>query len=122
MQIHRTILTIAGALTLALSACDRGPSIGVGVVNKTGLMMTNCIVRFDEANLNTGVVLTNARREFSYFDKPISETATVDVIFPDGAKRNMKAHVGNVYDRARSGTLVFEVGAESVRVLFERAK
>ena len=122
MQVQRFILVLAGAATLTLSGCDRGPSIAVGVVNKTGLMMTNCIVRFDEANLNTGVVLTNARREFSYFDKPISETATVDVIFPDGAKRNMKAHVGNVYDRGRSGTLVFEIGTESVRVSFERAK
>lgn len=107
---------------LTLAGCDRSASIGVGVVNKTGMMITNCVLSFAECNLNTGVVLNNARREFSYFDKPISESALVDLTFPDGAKRKMRAHVGATFDPSRPGTLVFEIGPEAVRVTFERAK
>ncbi|MBX3381228.1 MAG: hypothetical protein KF805_14125 [Phycisphaeraceae bacterium] len=122
MKTSRAILLAAALASAFLAGCDRGAQIGVGVVNKTGMMMTNCIVRFAEGNLNTGVVLSNARREFSYFDTPISDSATIDVIFPDGAKRNMKAYIGSAYNRDRPGTLVFEIGPEAVRVMFERAK
>jgi len=122
MKPARFILIATGLAATLLAGCDRGASIGVGVVNKTGMMITNCVVSFAECNLNTGVVLNNARREFSYFDKPISESALVDVTFPDGAKRKMRAHVGGAFDPARSGTLVFEIGPEAVRVTFERAK
>lgn len=122
MKIHLAIFLASALASAILAGCDRGAQVGVGVVNKTGMMMTNCIVRFAEGNLNTGVVLTNARRNFSYFDTPISESANIDVVFPDGAKRNMKAYIGSTYNRDRPGTLVFEVGPEAVRVLFERAK
>ncbi|MGH7242478.1 MAG: hypothetical protein ACREJD_03570 [Phycisphaerales bacterium] len=122
MKIQRAILVATGLAGMLLSGCDRGGNIGVGVVNKTGMMITNCVLQFTDASLNTGVVLTNGRREFSYFDKPISEVANVDVTFPDGATRNMKAHVGRSFDPSKSGTLVFEIGPESVRVMFERAK
>jgi len=122
MKPVRLILLAASLTTSMLGGCDRGANIGVGVVNKTGMMITNCVVSFAECNLNTGVVLNNARREFSYFDKPISESALVDVTFPDGEKRKMRAHVGGTFDAARSGTLVFEIGPEAVRVTFERAK
>lgn len=122
MNTARPILIAAGCTTMLLTGCDRGGNVGVGVVNKTGMMITNCIVQFDECSLNTGVVLTNARREFSYFDKPISESATLDVTFPDGAKRNMRAHVAGTFDPKKSGTLVFEIGPEAVRVMFEKPK
>jgi len=122
MKTARLISFVTGLAAMLLAGCDRGGNIGVGVVNKTGMMITNCIVQFDDCNLNTGVVLTNGRREFSYFDKPISESATLDVTFPDGAKRNMRAHVAGGFDPKKSGTLVFEIGPEAVRVIFEKPK
>ena len=122
MKTARVILLATGLATTLLTGCDRGGNIGVGVINKTGMMITNCVVQFDECRLNTGVVLTNARREFSYFDKPISEGATLDVTFPDGAKRSMRAHVAGSFDPTKSGTLVFEIGPEAVRVMFEKPK
>lgn len=122
MKRDRIQLPTAGLAMLLLAGCDRGPNIGIGVVNKTGMMITNCVVQFDQAALNTGVVLTNGRREFSYFDKPISETALLEIIFPDGLKRSLRAHVSHKFDSARPGTLLFEIGPEDVRVVFERAK
>lgn len=122
MKTARSIPIALVLSTTLLAGCDRGGNVGVGVVNKTGMMITNCVVQFDECNLNTGVVLTNARREFSYFDKPISESAMLDVTFPDGAKRSMRAHVAGSFDPKKSGTLVFEIGPEAVRVMFEKPK
>ncbi|MBS0187813.1 MAG: hypothetical protein JSS51_07075 [Planctomycetes bacterium] len=106
----------------ALAGCERRPQVGIGVLNKTGMMITNCIVHFDEGDLNTGVVLTNARRDFSYFSKPISENASIEVLFPDGQRRSMKAHVGSKFDPAKRGTVVFEIGSDDARVSFERAR
>ena len=85
-------------------------------------MIKDCAVRFQKGDLHSGVVLTNSRREFSYFVIPISESATLDVEFANNTKKTLRAYVGSAYDPSRAGTLVFEITPDSARVHFEADK
>lgn len=118
MNLRCAILLGLIATAMLLRGCGSRTDVSVAVENKTGVMIRNCVVRFAKGELHTGLVLTNTKREFSYFTTPISESAAIDVEFANNTKKQMKVYIGSRYDPERAGTLVFEIAPDAARVLF----